>query len=845
MTQPFLQAVNISKRYGGTEALRAVDLAIFPGEVIGLVGDTNSGKSTLLSLIAGSQRPDSGYFLVRGKRVRLHPAYYAVRHGIKAVPQDINTAKYLNTLDFIFAGQKLPYRNWLERLGHTNRYVNRERASEQFRRLGFDEPPELDCPLHDLTSAERKMAVFVHATLASPPLLLLDEPMNSLESYKPQIFRLIERHRAEGGAVLLVTQNLQDIFRVSDRIMVLNAQATIAERRASETTEEEIVQLILGSAKDNLTPAVWALSNYFEVRRQAEALDRLNKAYERRAVRLQAHIEVARSISSILDRDQLLPHIVQIIQQRFNYYYTGIFLHDQGTLTLQSSACRDDHHHVLGDLSVSVGDPSLIGWCVEHGQAHLANDVQADARYLPHLALPATRAELVVPLRIGKRVLGVLDLQSDRANAFDEEDVLALQGLADQLAIAIRNADLFEAIQQARRLADEANRYKSVFLSNMSHELRTPLSVIIGHTQAMISPTADIYSTPLPDEYANDLETVRKNGEHLLALISDILDLSKIEAGHLHLKPRVIDLPGIFDDALRIASGLIHDKPVDLCRDYPPDLPPVWADSVRTQQIMINLLSNAIKFTEKGSITVRAAHRQDEIVVAVSDTGIGIPDHLQHIIFDRFHQGNTSEAKKHGGAGLGLSISQQLVELQHGRIWVESVIGEGTTISFTIPCASTEQVAAQTERAVSPFYDARRVVVFETKPTPATTSGVKLILHAQNESSTAGSLRAAMHDAGFVVEPTPINSALIEMAELMLPDLILLVIPDPLDITVARSLLRAPTTTHIPVVVLAQEPILPSDDRAAPVHNLRIEDATPDAVIQLINTYLSVPEIGD
>jgi signal transduction histidine kinase len=236
------------------------------------------------------------------------------------------------------------------------------------------------------------------------------------------------------------------------------------------------------------------------------------------------------------------------------------------------------------------------------GKAHLANDAREDSRYLPDMTLPETRAELVVPLRIGERVLGVLDLQSDRLNAFDEEDVLALQGLADQLAIAIRNADLFEEAREARRLADEANRYKSVFLSNMSHELRTPLSVIIGHT-GDAQPNHDIYTAPLPDEYANDLETVRKNGEHLLALISDILDLSKIEAGQLRLKPRVIDLASLFDDTLRAAGGLLKGKPVALRRDYPADLPPAWGDSVRTQQIMMNLLSNAIKFTETGSIT--------------------------------------------------------------------------------------------------------------------------------------------------------------------------------------------------------------------------------------------------
>jgi signal transduction histidine kinase len=848
MAQPFLQTVNISKRYGGVEALLNVNLAIYPGEVIGLVGDTNSGKSTLLNLLAGSLWPDTGHFVVEGKRAKLNPSHRAARLGIKAVHQEINAAEHMNALGYIFASQApIQHRVPLRWLGWVDRDSMREKARDEFYRLGFD-PPELDCPLHDLTSAQRKMVVFVHATIGSPRLLLLDEPMDSLETYKLRILRLIERFREKGGAVLLVTQNLENVFGIADRIVVLNAGAKIAERRTTDTTEEEIVRLILGTAEDSLTPAVWALSNYFEVRRQAEALDKLNKAYERRAARLQAHVEVARSITSILDRERLLLQIAQIIQQRFGYYYTGIFLKmaDGESVELRSSASRNDEHLSLGNLRLHVDESSMIGWCAANGKAHLANDMREDKYYLPDITLPETRAELVVPLRIGERVLGVLDLQSDKLSAFDEEDVLALQGLADQLAIAIRNADLFEAAQEARRQADEANRYKSVFLSNMSHELRTPLSVIIEHTQAMLSPTHNIYTTPLPEEYANDLETVCKNGEHLLALISDILDLSKIEGGQLRLRPRVIDLASIFDDALRIAGGLLKGKPITLRRDFPADLPPAWGDRVRMQQIMINLISNAIKFTERGSITVSATtdaaasatQQKGKIVVSVTDTGIGIPEHLQKVIFNRFRQGHNAASKKYGGAGLGLSISQQLVELQGGRIWVESRVGQGSTISFTVPVTTPEQIAAHSDSDESLFYDARRMVVFQDPEEAPAANGVKLILHAQEENAVAYALRAALQDEGYIVEPALPNESLLEMAELLLPDLIVFDVHDTAEHTLAHTLLCAASIAHIPVVVLGSEGVVCPAGRSAPVHYLSWDHALVPSAIQLVRDCL-------
>ncbi len=830
---PFVQARQLSKRYGGVEALRHIDLAIHRGEVIGVVGDTNSGKSTLLRLLAGVTEPDQGEFWVQGKRAQLSPPHRAARYGIRAVHQDINIAAHMSALGYIYGGQTPSRRAPLRWLGWWDHERMRQSAEREFERLGFDMPP-LNRPLNDLTSAQRKMVAFVHATLWSPHLLLLDEPMDALEAYKGNILRLIADIRAAQGAVLLVTQNLDDIFRIADRIVVLNAGTKIAERYTSRTTEEEIVRLILGSVEERMTPAVWALSNYFEVRRQAEALDRLSKAFERRAARLQAHAEVARSATSILDRDQLLTQIARIIQQRFGYYYTGIFLMSaaEDTVELRSSASRNPHHAMPQSLVLPVNGDGMIAWCAAHGQPRLANDVAEDPLFEPENTLPEARSELVLPLRIGRRVLGVLDLQSDQVNAFEEEDVQALQALADQLAIAIRNADLFEAAQAARRQADEANRYKSVFLSNMSHELRTPLSVVIGHTQAMLNPTDGYYSAPVPLEYRRDLETIRKSSAHLLALLNDILDLSKIEAGEMRLQPTVIDLPALLDEALNASTSLLKGRPLSVTRRYEPDLPPAWGDKVRTRQIVLNLLTNAIKFTEKGGITLSAAPLNDMLCVSVADTGIGIPEHLRERIFERFHQGDGVAARKHGGAGLGLSISQQLVELQHGRIWVESEVGVGSTFSFTIPRATPDQIAAYSQLPTETLLsDAQRMVIFQDDI--ETESAVRLVMLVIVDSSRAEALHRALEDSGLVVEQSSPSLDVADTTAIILPDLIVLDAASPDGPAVLRALIDSVEMSETPILVLgAGDPgILQAPDSRAPVLAIPGEPASPDEVV--------------
>jgi signal transduction histidine kinase/ABC-type multidrug transport system ATPase subunit len=843
---PYLRAVQLCKRYGGVQALRDLNLDIYPGEIISVVGDTDSGKSTLLNLISGLLKPDTGRFWVRGKRVSLSPSYRAARHGIRVVHQDINLAEHMTALGYIFAEQtpqraRFPIR-WI---GWWNNQRLQAHAETEFERLGF-EPPPLDCLLNDLTSAQRQMVAFVHATIWKPDLLLLDEPFNTLDAYKPNILRLIRETRDRGGSVLLVTQNLDDVFLIADRILILNAGLKVSERRTAETTVEEVVRLILGSVEEKLTPAVWALSNYFEVRRQAEELNRLNKTLEQRAVQLQAHAEVARSVTSILDRSELLTQIVQIIHQRFGYYHTGIFLADAeaGEVVLRSSAPQKFGPPTGKEIRLKMDDTSLVGWCAAHGESRLANNVALDPLYIYESGLPDTQAEVVLPLRIGRRIVGVLDLQSDRLNAFDQDDLLVMQSLADQLAIAIRNADLFDAAEAARDQADKANRLKSVFLSNMSHELRTPLSAIIGLTQAMLDPSLKIYRLPLPAEYQQDLHTISKSGEHLLVLINDILDLSKIEAGQIKLNQSAFDLRGVLYEALFTTQALLHGRPVELQRDIPASLPLVWADSVYMRQVVLNLLSNASKFTQQGHIRVSAAVTDTRVIVSVADTGIGIPEHVRQNIFDRFHRGDLTISRKYGGSGLGLSISKQLVELQGGRIWVESEVGAGSKFTFTVPIATPQQRALHTvNSSETPLYTAQRSIIFDAPHNEPLNAKTRLILLACNESAQTLGWQQALEREGYVVEMTPVSKLVIEIADLMLPDLLVFDANESQGAEIAWLLIENGGLGHIPLVII--RPLSGDDDlptpavRQASVFNLTPETATPQELLRIAHTCLA------
>lgn len=261
-----------------------------------------------------------------------------------------------------------------------------------------------------------------------------------------------------------------------------------------------------------------------------------------------------------------------------------------------------------------------------------------------------------------------------------------------ELAQALRSLDTVTynlertnyLLGQARSRAEEAWRLKQQFAQNISHELRTPLNLVVGFAENMIQ-SPEYYGSQLPPAYLRDLTIVYRNASHLQNLVNDVLDLARIESAQMGLVTEKTDIADLLSDTMSIMRKHIERRGLEVCVDVAEDLPKVDADPLRIRQVVLNLLNNALRFTERGTITLRAVHEHDGIVISVIDTGIGIPSAELGKIFEAFHQVDNSRQRRQGGAGLGLTISKRFVEMHGGHIWVESEVGEGSAFHFRLP----------------------------------------------------------------------------------------------------------------------------------------------------------------
>jgi signal transduction histidine kinase len=270
----------------------------------------------------------------------------------------------------------------------------------------------------------------------------------------------------------------------------------------------------------------------------------------------------------------------------------------------------------------------------------------------------------------------------DYAGPFSEKDIALLKTFADQAVIAIENVRLFHEIQDKSRQLEVANKHKSEFLANMSHELRTPLNAIIGFSEVLL----ERLFGDLNDKQDDYLKDIHSSGRHLLQLINDILDLSKVEAGRMELEVATFDLPTAISNAMTLVRERAQKHEITLGLDADPELGEIVADERKFKQILLNLLSNAVKFTpDGGRIDVSARRDGDSVVVAVHDTGIGIAAEDLEAVFEEFRQVGRDYTNKQEGTGLGLALTRKFVELHGGRVWVERALGKGSTFTFTIP----------------------------------------------------------------------------------------------------------------------------------------------------------------
>jgi PAS domain S-box-containing protein len=547
------------------------------------------------------------------------------------------------------------------------------------------------------------------------------------------------------------------------------------------------------------------------------------------AAELQTVAEVSTAVTTILDLDELLQNTVDKTKTDFKLYHTHIYLLDEAGENLVLAAGAGEPGRLMKQRGHRIPlsrEQSLVARAARTREAVISNDVTQQPDFLPNPMLPDTRSEMSIPMVIGETLIGVLDVQSERINRFDDNDVRVKTTLASQIAVAIKNARTYTEAERAHRetsniydlsidmigtagfdgyftslnpawektlgftndellakpfiefvhtddreatiresakLAQGAvtiafeNRYatrsgvykwiswravpvvedgviyfiarditeekeqsirreellrqaeqqallerqtaerlrqvdvmKSQFLANMSHELRTPLNSIIGYSEVLL----DGDDGDLTQDAVEDVQTIHNSGHHLLAIINDILDLAKIEAGEMKMDRQPVELPSVIANVVHAAQVLVKEKPVALNFVQDGEVSLVLADALRLRQITTNLVSNAVKFTEQGSVTVSIGQWSDgEAYVRVQDTGIGIAQEDIGLIFDQFRQVDGSSTRRAGGTGLGLTITRHLVNLHGGSIHVESELGKGSTFWFTLPLVQPAPVA--------------------------------------------------------------------------------------------------------------------------------------------------------
>jgi signal transduction histidine kinase/DNA-binding response OmpR family regulator len=529
-----------------------------------------------------------------------------------------------------------------------------------------------------------------------------------------------------------------------------------------------------------------------------------------RAAELATINKITQALSAQLERDRLIELVGDQLRDLFHASIAYISVLDKSTMTLQfpytfgEDAQPRPFGSGLTSQIIRSGQPLLINQDLDGTRARMGVE-QIGRRSASYLG---------VPIPSGGEVIGVISVQStDKEGRFTEADQRLLSTIASAVGVALHNAKLFEETRVARMAAEEADAAKSSFLSTVSHELRTPLTSVLGFAKIIRRRLEErlfpLISSPdrkieqAKQQVIENLGVVVSEGERLTKLIDDVLDLAKIEAGKFVWNLTKVSVAEVIDRALAATSSLFEAKRLQLERDIEPDLPLITGDQDRLIQVVINLISNAVKFTDHGSIRC-AAHRQDgQLVVSVTDSGIGIAPADQPKVFEKFKQVGDTLTDKPKGTGLGLPICKEIVEYHRGRIWVDSTPGQGSTFSFTLPIAEKSDRLDLPSRHRS--VDIESLVKQLREKVATHQSGDKSVLVVDDDPNIRSLLRQELSDAGYRVRLAEDGRKALSLIREETPGLVILdvMMPEMNGFDVAAVLKNDPATMDIPIIILS------------------------------------------
>jgi signal transduction histidine kinase/CheY-like chemotaxis protein len=497
---------------------------------------------------------------------------------------------------------------------------------------------------------------------------------------------------------------------------------------------------------------------------------------------LQALGEISQAVSSSLDLDQVLTEIVTRAAVLSRADGGSIFEFEPSTSEFVLRTCAGTSETLVNGLrhlripasETFMGEAALLG------EVRQAPDLEAEPPD-PHVSLLLAhgwRSMVAVPLRREEEIIGALIVRRKRKGALPDETVELLETLASQSAAAIHNAHVYQQLEQKTRELEVASQHKSEFLASMSHELRTPLNAVIGFSDVLLDRMFGELNER-QDEYVRD---IRNSGRHLLDLINEILDLSKVEAGRMELDLDRVSVEDLLEHAIAMVRERAHQHGIAVHVDIEPDLGIAYGDELKLKQVVVNLLSNAVKFTDDGgAVTVTATRVGHEAHVSVRDTGIGIDASERERIFEAFQRGGRTARTSAEGTGLGLTLSKRIVELHGGRMWMESEPGVGSTFSFAIPLAA-EPAAEVAE--------------------PTATGGVLVV---EDDRSSADLLQVYLEGAGYTVAVARDGVEGLDLARRLEPAVVIvdILLPKLNGWELIAQLKADPATAAVPVVIVS------------------------------------------